>query len=377
MALPDLRPYQATTVAQTEQALLASASHMVLQLATGGGKTVIAAHIILKALEGGKRVIFIVSDLSLIQQTIDRFISNGISIFDIGVIQAKHELTNWNKRVQIASRQTLERRNMPPTDIVIIDEVHKWSKSYEKWLKGAWSHIPVIGLSATPWRRGLGKYFKNLIIGATTQELIDAGHLSPFRVFAPASPDLSKVRTVAGDYRDDDLSEAMNKDGLVADVVDTWIARGKGRPTLCFAVDRTHAKHLQQQFIAGGVVAEYIDCFTAAPDRDAIAKRFHTGQVEVVCNVGCLTTGVDWDVRCIIWRGRPSQKCCSCKWSAEDCAPPTARTTASSSIIPTIISGSDSSPTYTTTSLMMVVNVRRRRRRRRRRYRRSALRARS
>ena len=41
----------------------------------------------------------------------------------------------------------------------------------------------------------------------------------------------------------------MDKSALVADVVDTWIIRGKGRPTLCFAVDRAHAKHLQQKFI--------------------------------------------------------------------------------------------------------------------------------
>ena len=85
--------------------------------------------------------------------------------------------------------------------------------------------MPVIGLSATPWTRGLGKHFDKLIIAATTQELIEAGYLSKFRVFAPASPDLTDVRTVAGDYRDDDLSEAMDKTALVADVVETWIDR--------------------------------------------------------------------------------------------------------------------------------------------------------
>jgi superfamily II DNA or RNA helicase len=92
----------------------------------------------------------------------------------------------------------------------------------------------------------------------------------------------------------------MDQSALVADVVETWITRGNGRPTLCFAVDRTHAKHLQKEFIESGVTAEYVDAYTDAADRTAIAKRFHKGEVEVVCNVGCLTTGVDWDVRCII-----------------------------------------------------------------------------
>jgi DNA repair protein RadD len=194
----------------------------------------------------------------------------------------------------------LQRRNIPPADMVMIDEAHRWFDAYPKWLQGAWKDVPVIGLSATPWTRGLGKYFERLIVAATTEELIDAGHLSPFRVFAPASPDLTGVRTRAGDYADEDLSKVMDQSGLVADVVQTWITRAKGRPTLCFAVDRLHAKHLQQSFIAAGIVAEYVDAYTEATDREKIAKRFAKGEVEVVCNVGCLTTGIDWDVRCII-----------------------------------------------------------------------------
>jgi superfamily II DNA or RNA helicase len=108
------------------------------------------------------------------------------------------------------------------------------------------------------------------------------------------------VRTVAGDYHEGDLGEAMNKTVLVADVVTTWLERAACRPTLCFAVDRAHAKNLQQKFLSEDVPAEYIDCYTEAAERNVIARRFHAGEVQVVCNVGCLTTGIDWDVRCII-----------------------------------------------------------------------------
>jgi DNA repair protein RadD len=155
-------------------------------------------------------------------------------------------------------------------------------------------------LSATPWTRGLGKHFNRLILGSTTKDLIEAGYLSKFRVFAPASPDLTGVRTVAGDYHEGELGEVMNQDGLVADVVDTWLERAQSRPTLCFAVDRVHAKHLQAKFQAAGINAGYIDAYTKRIDRNEIADRFHRGKLKVVCNVGCLTTGIDWDVRCII-----------------------------------------------------------------------------
>jgi superfamily II DNA or RNA helicase len=130
--------------------------------------------------------------------------------------------------------------------------------------------------------------------------LIDAGYLSRFRVFAPSSPDLEGVRTVAGDYREDDLSGVMNKSALVADVVATWQERGQNRPTLCFAVDRVHAKHLQEKFQEAGIVAGYIDAYTDITERKRIERQFQAGIIKVVCNVGCLTTGVDWDVRCII-----------------------------------------------------------------------------
>src|SRR5271154_3285423 len=71
--------------------------------------------------------------------------------------------------------------------------------------------ILFLGLSATPWARGLGKYYDNLIIAATTVDLIREGYLSPFVAFAPSEPDLANVRTVAGDYHEGELAEAMDK----------------------------------------------------------------------------------------------------------------------------------------------------------------------
>ena len=44
----------------------------------------------------------------------------------------------------------------------------------------------------------------------------------------------------------------------------------------------------------------YVDANTPADERERIGRRLREGQIKVVCNVYCLTTGVDWDVRCII-----------------------------------------------------------------------------
>lgn len=303
-----LRPHQISLIDRIYAAIAAGERRIAAQAPTGFGKTVVAAAMTSTALTQMKRVIVTVPAISLIDQTVEKFWKEGIR--DVGVIQASHPSTDYSRPVQIASVQTLQRRyratdalsrSVPSADLVLIDEVHRWFDFYGDWLSSAaMSDVPVIGLTATPWTRGLGKHFNKLIVGATAQELIDGKYLAPFRVFAPASPDLSSVRTVAGDYREDDLGRAMNKAELVADVVDTWLARGGRRPTLCFAVDRAHAKHLQAKFQAAGIVAGYVDAYTNTAERKRIEAAFQRGDIKVVCNVGCLTTGIDWDVRCII-----------------------------------------------------------------------------
>ncbi len=295
--MPELRDYQAAAIERLRESMRQGHRRPILQAPTGYGKTLVASDVVRMARAKDKRVVFCVPAIALIDQTLEAF--GAHELYDIGVIQAKHVSTDWRRPIQIASVQTLARREFPQTDLVIIDECHRVFDTYMKWMAEQ-PRLPFIGLSATPWTRGLGKHFDDLIISATTQELIDAGHLSRFRVFAPAHPDLSKVSVVAGDYHEGQLSDAMSDSALVADVVETWMKHGENRATLIFAVDRAHAKKLQQQFLAAGINAAYQDMRTPDHERRSIKAGFHDGRYPVVCNVGTLTTGVDWDVRCIV-----------------------------------------------------------------------------
>ena len=290
-----LRPHQAEAVSQLRASLREGFKRPLLMLPTGAGKTLTAAHIAGSVLDRGKRATFVVPALALIDQTVDAFWAEGLR--DIGVIQASHGLTRPRAKLQVASVQTLARRELPETDLVIVDEAHLAHKVVLDWMATA-PNLPFIGLSATPWTRGLGQHYDDLIKPVSLAELIALKFLTPFRVFAPSHPDLSGARIVGGDYREDDASAAMQP--LTGDVVSTWLERGEGRPTLCFAVDRAHAKHLSERFEAAGVSTAYVDGESTKPEREAIRTRFASGEVKVVCNVGVLTTGVDWDVRCIV-----------------------------------------------------------------------------
>lgn len=273
---------------------------IMLQLPTGAGKTVIAAAIIKLALLQGKRVIFSVPALVLIGQSLERFVENEIPDCDIGVIQGFHHRTNPACPVQIASIQTLARRplrNIPHADLVIVDEAHNDFKFFDKWMDG-WSNVTYIGLSATPWTKGLGNRYSTLLQPVTMTELIDAGRLSKFRVYAKSHPELSGVKTRKGDYIESELEDVMRP--LTADIVQTYKKDGEGRPALCFATTCAHAQELQADFCAHGVPAAYMDAYTEADDRQQIFDDFTAGKYQVICNVGVLTTGLDLDVRCII-----------------------------------------------------------------------------
>jgi DNA repair protein RadD len=292
-----LRPHQELGLTSVRLSLATGHRRPILMLPTGGGKTLLAAHIVQRALDKGNRVTFCVPTISLIDQTVKAFWDEGIQ--NVGVIQADHPMTNSWRPVQVASVQTLARRDLPTTDLVIVDEAHLVHKSILGWM-AAEPDLKFIGLSATPWTKGLGKHYDDLIIAARIGDLIEAGYLSEFRVFAPSHPDLSGVTSVAGDYHEGQLADAMSKPELTADVVKTWLELGENRPTLCFGVNRAHARQLQHDFEAAGVSTAYVDAFTDRDERESIRKAFHDGDVRVVCNIGTLTTGVDWDVRCLI-----------------------------------------------------------------------------
>lgn len=294
-----LWPSQQRSVDMLRASLSAGKRRPMLQVPTGGGKTRTAGAIVERMRERGKRALFVVDAISLIDQTVQAFYELGLR--EIGVIQADHVMTDWSRPIQIASVQTLQRRGMPDADLAIIDEAHVRNQWLETQIgSGEWANRPVIGLSATPWAKGLGLVFDDLIAPVSMKDLIREGRLLEFRVFAPAHPDLSGVQVTGGDYNGKQLGDRMAGDGLVADIVSTWTRLGEGRPTLCYCVDRAHAKKVQQRFLEAQIPAEYIDMATPAHERSAIQRRLESGQTKVVCNIATLTKGVDWKIGCII-----------------------------------------------------------------------------
>ena len=298
--MKELRPYQEEALQDIRASVGQGVRRLVVQAPTGSGKTLLAAAIGQGAQRKNNKLVFVVPAISLIDQTVDMFYAEGIR--DIGVIQANHVLTDWSKPIQVASIQTIRaRKAYPEAAVVLVDECHQLHAEHVKWMSHPdWQNVPFVGLSATPWTKGLGRYFESLLVMSTTRELIEQKYLSPYTVFAADHPDLSEVKIVAGDYHEGQLSAVMQSGELVANIINTYQDKWNKGKTFCFGVDCAHAQMLQARFLDAGISAAYQDAKTTMKERNAIKAGFHDGTYSIVCNVGTLTTGVDWDVRCLI-----------------------------------------------------------------------------
>jgi DNA repair protein RadD len=284
----ELRPYQEQSIQQLRTEVRNGYSKIGLMLPTGAGKTLIAATLIQNALEKGKRVGFICDRIDLIDQTSAAFDAMGI---DHGVIQADHWRTDYAKKVQVCSIQTLGRRRVPEFDLFIVDEFHTMYKPQLDIMK---KHDAIyIGLSATPFSKGLGLHWEKLVVGSTTKSLIKDGYLSDFVVYGPPPPDLKGVKVQMGDYNQRQLAERVDQSAPIGDVVRTWLKYGEHRQTIIFAVNIAHSKHIAQEFQNNGISAYHIDAYTDSDERRQLIKAYKEGTVKVLICVDILTKGFD------------------------------------------------------------------------------------
>lgn len=265
----------------------------LLQLATGGGKTVIATQIVRSCLDKGRSAAFICHRRELIDQTAKTF---GEADIEFGYVAADYPKSA--SRVQICSLPTLVRRadEIAPPDLVIWDECqHLAAKSWAK-VFNLWRGATHIGLSATPHRldgAGLGQYFADMVRGPSVAELMEMGFLSTYRCWMPVVADFSKVGKRAGDFKVDEVASILESGEVIADIVRHWKTIAAGKKTIGFAPTCAVSESLAAAFSAAGVPSVHIDGTTPTAQRVQSLRDFAQGRYEVVWNVGLFDEGFD------------------------------------------------------------------------------------
>ncbi|KNC94012.1 DEAD/DEAH box helicase [Trabulsiella odontotermitis] len=281
---------------------------------TGSGKTGLAAFVIDGHVSHGLRVLMICPYTILINQTAQRFAQYGLPEDQISFIWRDHPNYDPSLQIQIASADTLIRRDFPQDiDLLIVDEAHLRKRRILKEIERITTETKtkVIGLSGTPFSPFLGHYYQRLIKPTTIGELIQRGDLSNYEFYAPTKPDLQGIKTKSSaeygsDYDEAQLAEIMCGSDLVGDIVDNWLRNGRDLPTVAFCVNKAHANYVTMQFNKAGVNAEVMTGNTPNDERQVIIHRFETGATKIIVSVGVLVAGFDSDVRCIIY-ARPTK----------------------------------------------------------------------
>lgn len=290
-----LYPDQTETISRLRSAMTRSKS-VLLVAPTGSGKTIMSTSMIQSAVSRGHTCGFFVPRRELVRQ-----VSKSLSDFAVphtySVAQLPH---NSQSPVCVHSIPTSVRRldTLKPPSLAFLDETHYGKGALDeivRWLKASGSFI--VGLSATPMRldgKGLGCYYDSLVSGPSIGSLISMNRLSSYRMYAPDTPDLSGISTVAGDYNKAQLADFMERDRVIVGNAVTHYARhAMGKLNVAFFVSRATATIGAQLFNDAGIPAAVIDGTMDDDQRATIIKAFARRQLLVLCSVDLLTFGFD------------------------------------------------------------------------------------
>lgn len=293
-----LRPYQVESVEALRAGIRNGHRSQVLCAPTGSGKTVIATYLMQEAAAKMSRAAFVVDRVALIDQTSRTFDEYGIQH---GIIQANHWRFKPWERIQVCSAQTLARREFPGTlNLIIVDECHTLYKGTVDFIK-ANTGVAVLGLTATPFTKGLGGLFSNIVNVTTTDRLVEEGFLAPIKAYAAKPIDMTNAKLkFDGEWAEEEMeSRALV---IVGDVVQGWIEKTSehfGGPvkTIVFSATVAHGEELCRQFQEAGHNFQQISYKDKGDDsRRALIDEFRKPDSSIVGLVSCEALAKGFDV---------------------------------------------------------------------------------
>ncbi len=312
-----LRPYQKDAVNSVIQHFRKTDDPALLVLPTGAGKSLVISE--LGRIARG-RVLVLAHVKELVEQNHAKYESYDLnaSIFSAGLGQK-----DASEQVVFGSVQSVV-RNLACFDdenytLLVIDECHRVSleknSSYQKVIKHLRHLNPrlkILGLTATPYRLGMGwiyqyhskgvvrtedpRCFKDCIFELPLSYMIDNGFLTPAEMIdAPiVFYDFGQLTTDSfGRYSESDLNKLLKeKTRATAQIIQHVIKEANDRKgVMIFASTVDHAKEIMgylPEDQASLVIGD-----TPGKKRDGLIEAFKQQQIKYLVNVSVLTTGFD------------------------------------------------------------------------------------
>ncbi len=286
----------------------------MMQLPTGGGKTVIAGALLNAWLKGGRKAVWLTHRKELVTQTRDLLANAKVATSVDARWKPGDDAPARRNRVAILMAQTVSRRTAGKIvwtkyshdDLMIIDEAHHaaaagWTRAMQQW-PGR-----ILGMTATPWRlsqkEGFDHLFSALLCGPSIVDLQSGNYLCGAQVLRPSSQWVIRGGEVGmdGDFTDAGIEAANQANIMTAGGLKFWQEHAQDRQTIVYAVSVDHARNLSAFFRDAGVPAAAMLGSTKDKERAALIAAFKNGYLKVLVNVAVATEGFDLpDASCVV-----------------------------------------------------------------------------
>lgn len=282
-------------VVEELRASLRDHQSVLLQAPCGFGKTVVSAYIAAGAQAKRKRVLFGVHRRELARQTALTFDKFGIQY---GYIMSGAP-ANPFAPVQIVSADTIRRRpNLIPCDLFVPDEAHLWGDATRAEIieTAMASGAHIVPLTATPARgdgKPLSRIAHKIVTGPSVRQLIDNRALASYLPISPVRPDLSGLRTIAGEFHKGDVDAMFGERAVIAGAVENYKKFAYRKRMIGYVTSRKRGEEYAAEFNARDIPAAFIDGETPDEIRRNVINGFADGRIWVLFNCQLFREGFD------------------------------------------------------------------------------------
>lgn len=326
----DLRPYQQRSVDAGVEAVQKKSSE-VLTEPTGSGKSIIIANIVTTL---DVHAVVLQPSKEILEQNYQKMLDYGYT--DIAIYSASLKSKETAKITFATIGSVYKKPHLfEDVELIIVDEAHTVNGEggmYKEFIKHL--GVPVLGLTATPMRMYAGykfdpitkrstdeivvqakfitrtksKVFKKIANVTQINELFAAGYLHKPEYIEAEGYDTEKIKTnsTGRDFDDQALKQYNQQEDLVKKSFEAIVKQG-GKHNLVFNKFVEEAQELSDMLNAAGITSAIVSCKTKAADRAKMLQDFKAGKIQVVTNVGVLTTGFDFPELDTIVLARPTK----------------------------------------------------------------------
>ena len=313
----ELRDYQERAVNKTLEFLKNTDKNGVLVLPTGSGKSVVIAEL---ARRLDSNVLVFQPSKEILEQNYQKYVSYGL---DASVFSASMGEKSIGK-VTFAMIGSVKNyaQQLKHFKYIIVDECHLVNPEgsmYASFFKTLW-RSRVIGLTATPYRlkttslgpslrfitRTKSRVFHSLISYVQNGELFNRGYLCPLKYYEPFKFDKTKLRlnSTGRDYTDVSLKAYYSMIGYENIVIEYAQRLLQKRKNLLVFTRFVNEARMVSEVL--GKESAYVSGETPKKEREEILRKFKSGEIRCVCNVGVLTTGFDFPELEAVLLARPT-----------------------------------------------------------------------